>query len=158
MAVMQPMAMLLAFMLSLVGCGSATVPTASPTGMPTEPPPVLLPLPAGLSGIPRPGTPTVVIQPRTQRGTIVLGVAQPVELGHCGLVSPIDFDGSLWDPIAGDNGAGGALTDEHQGELINATRVTLTLIEPDVLRLETPLGAVLRLVRHSGARPYSLCD
>ena len=154
---MRLMALPLVCLLLLVGCESARAPTSSPIATPTTTP-ILLPLPASLSGIPRPGTPTAVIGPRTQRGTIAPGAAQAFELGHCGLVSPIDFDGSLWDPIAGDDGAGGPLTGEQQAELINATRVALTLIEPDVLRLETPLGAVLTLVRHSGARPYSLCD
>jgi hypothetical protein len=151
------MALAFACLLLLVACESVAVPTPSPTASPTVTP-IVRPLPAGLSGIPRPGTPAAIIQPRTQRGGIEPGVAQPFELGHCGLVSPIDFDGSLWNPIAGEDGAGGPLTDEHEGELINATRVALTLIEPDVIRLETPRGAVLTLVRHSGARLYSLCD
>lgn len=151
------MAVALACLLLLIGCQLTTAPTSSPSATPTATP-ILLPLPAGLSGIPRPGTPTAVIQPRTRRGAVAPGVAQPFELGHCGLVSPIDFDSSLWDPIAGDDGAGGPLTEEQEGELVNATRVELTLIEPDVIRLETPGGAVLTLVRHSGARPYSLCD
>jgi len=142
---------------ALAGCDSTAAPTSSRVHTAT-PAPALLPLPAGVAGIPRPGMPTALIQPRTQRGIVPVGVLQPFELGHCGLVSPIDFDGSLWDPVAGDDGSGGPLTDEHQGELFNATRVTLTLIESDVMRLETPRGAVLALVRHAGARPYSLCD
>jgi hypothetical protein len=154
---MRLIALALGSLLILVGCGTTSVPTPSPTRTPTATL-ALLPLPARVAGIPQPGTPTAVLQPRTQRGTIPPNVPQRFELGHCGLMSPIDFDGSLWDPIAGDDGAGGPLTDEHQGELINATRVALTLIEPDVVRLETPLGAVLTLARHPGARPYSLCD
>jgi len=154
---MRPSVLALALLLLLVACDTVAVPTLSPIASPMATP-ILLPLPEGVAGIPRPGTPTAIIQPRTQRGGIEPGVPHPFELGHCGLVSPIDFDGSLWNPIAGDDGAGGPLTDDHQAELINATRVALTLIEPDVVRLETPLGAVLTLVRHPGARPYSLCD
>lgn len=180
LAGMRLIGLALAVLFLLAACGSTagptlsptppasspTAPTSSPTPAPTVTPtvvvptatPVLRPLPEGLSGIPGPGFPTVVIEPATRRGTTPPGVAQPFDLGHCGLISPIDFDGGLWDPIAGDDGAGGPLTDDQQGELVNATRVTLTLMEPNVIRLETPLGAVLTLERHPGARPYSLCD
>lgn len=87
-----------------------------------------------------------------------MGEPQSFEIGHCGLGSPIDFDGSLWDPTFGDDGSGGPLTNDQQGELINATQVELTIIDPVTALLVTPAGARVLLVRHDGARPYALCD
>jgi hypothetical protein len=78
-------------------------------------------------------------------------------LGHCGLGSPIDFDGGLWDPIAGDNGFGGALTEQQLGELANSTTVVVTLLDPNRAVLVTPRGAVVTLQRHPGPRAYLLC-
>lgn len=78
-------------------------------------------------------------------------------LGHCGLISPIDMDGSLWDPIGGHDGAGGPLTEDQLGELINATPVVVVLTDPNTAVLQTPLGAVITLTRHDGPRDYFLC-
>lgn len=159
---MRRVALGLICLFALTACNTSELaptpsPTAQPTAQPTETP-QLRPLPDGLSGIPRPGTPTAVLAPQSRRGSIPPGVPLEFELGHCGLLAPIDFDGSLWNQIAGDDGSGGPLTDDHRGELFNATTVMLTLIEPDVAQMRTPLGAVITLVRHSGARPYNLCD
>ena len=41
-------------------------------------------------------------------------------LGHCGLVSPIDFDGSLWDPVG--------LIDGDASESINASEGRMILV------------------------------
>ena len=87
-----------------------------------------------------------------------LGVARNFVLGHCGLMSPIDFDGALWDPIAGHDGNGGPLTEAQLGELINATPTVVELRDPDTVELRTPNGAVITLVRHDGPRAYFLCD
>ncbi|MEX2547761.1 MAG: hypothetical protein WD830_08230 [Chloroflexota bacterium] len=139
----------------LVGCGSVVpAPTAFPT-----PTPATLPLPQNVSGIPEQGNPnTAVIAAHTPRGELEVGVARTFTLGHCGLMSPIDMDGSLWDPTAAHNGAGGALTEEHTGELINATPTVVVLIDPNSIELRTPLGAVITLTRHDGPRAYFLCD
>ena len=87
-----------------------------------------------------------------------MGVARDLTLGHCGLISPIDMDGSLWDPIGGHDGSGGGLTEDQQGELINASTVVVVLTDPDTAELRTPLGAVITLARHDGPRPYAMCD
>ncbi|HYI23606.1 MAG TPA: hypothetical protein VEX62_13335 [Candidatus Limnocylindrales bacterium] len=155
----------------LVGCGSTTTPTpgptvnqaptSSPTPIPsptTNPDLPSLALPAGYSGIPGPGAPTATIEAHTPAGSVPVGEPQSFEIGHCGLGSPIDFDGSLWDPTFGDDGSGGPLTNDQQGELINATQVELTIIDPVTALLVTPAGARVLLVRHDGARPYALCD
>jgi len=140
-------------LLALSACTSdvPSSPTADPIAS-------LRPLPAGMSGLPQPGSPSAVLEPQSQAGGMAPGVVYTLELGHCGLASPIDFDGSLWDPIAGDDGVGGPLTDEQRIELINGTPLTVALLSPDVAQVRTPLGAVITLTRHSGPRPYSLCD
>lgn len=98
------------------------------------------------------------VQPETPPGSVPIGAPQNFQLGHCGLSSPIDFDGSLWDPTLGDSGAGVALTQDQHGELINSTTVVLALIDATRAVLVTPSGARILLVRHAGPRPYHLCD
>jgi hypothetical protein len=159
----------------LIGCASATPaptstpqptpqPTLQPTAAPTPAPTAAatvgresLPLPAAVSGIPGSDQPTVSLGPETPAGSVPVGEEQVFQLGHCGLGSPIDFDGSLWNPIAGDDGAGGPLTADQIGELINATTVSLLLTEPDVALIRTPLGAIITLERLPGERAYALC-
>jgi hypothetical protein len=138
------------------GCGGTPQTSAPPTGSPV--PRALLPLTGTLDGIPRPGDTSVVIPPHSPVGIVEVGVPVGFTLGHCGLISPIDLEGSLWDPIGADNGLGGQLTEEQQGELVNATAVTLTLEEANRAVLVTPRGAVVTLSRNDGPRLYFLCD
>ncbi len=136
-----------------VACSAEPVVTPSPPADLAS-----LALPPGVSGIPEAGGPTALVEPVSPAGNVPIGVAQNFLLGHCGLASPIDFDGSLWDPTAGDNGSGGALTPNQHGELVNATAVVLTLVDATRAQMVTPLGARVLLMRHAGARPYFLCD
>ena len=99
-----------------------------------------------------------MLGPRTSRGGLMPGVAYPYSLGHCGLGSPFDLDGSLWDPVTGHDGSGGPLTEAHEGELINATAGTVTLVTSDVAEFRTPSGAIVTLVRLPGERAYPLCQ
>lgn len=87
-----------------------------------------------------------------------VGVARNFPLGHCGLGTPIDIDGSLWDPVSGQKADGGPLTDDHIGELINSTPTTIVLTDANKMQMTTPLGAVIVLARHDGPRSYFLCD
>jgi hypothetical protein len=87
-----------------------------------------------------------------------MGVATMLTLGHCGLGSPLDFDGSLWDPVGGHDGRGAPLNEQQVGELINATDVAVTLVDPRTAWLVTRSGAVILLARHAGPRNYFLCD
>lgn len=130
----------------------------TPTPLPTAPDVATLPLQAGISGIPKPGAPTATVDSRTPPDTVQVAVEQSFQLGHCGLASPIDFDGSLWDPTFGDDGSGGPLTDPQIGELINQTATVLVLVDTQTAQLVTPLGARIVLLRHNGARAYGLCD
>jgi hypothetical protein len=133
--------------------------SAATTPQPTPPlQPTLLPLSAEVAGIPDPGDPSVVLAPQSPAGELELGVERNLVLGHCGLISPIDMDGSLWDPIGGQDGNGGTLTEDQLGELISATPVVVVPTDPNTAELRTPLGALITLARHEGPRPYFLCD
>ncbi len=116
--------------------------------------PPLVPLPANLSGIPGPTDVTVLVEPHSPAGELTFAGARNFQLGHCGLSSPIDIDGSLWDPIA----SYFLLTEEHKGELINSTPTSVLLSDYDLIELHTPAGALIYLQRHDGPRPYFLCD
>jgi len=135
-------------------CGAAP-PTSPPTDEPTARP--LLPLPGGADGIPGPGDTSVTLPAHSPAGIIQIGVPVNFPLGHCGLGSPIDIDGGLWDPIAGDDGLGGPLTRQQLGELANSATVVVTLLDPNRAVLVTPGGAVVTLQRHPGPRAYLLC-
>ena len=136
------------------GCGGEPPPTSQPTFDTSA----FLPLPQTVSGIPRPDVPSTILEPATVRGRLAPGVVHQVELGHCGLASPLDVDGSLWTPLGGHDGAGRPLTEEQRIELINAGRVGFVLVGPDTALLTTRLGAIVLLARSPGPRAYALCD
>jgi hypothetical protein len=70
-------------------------------------------------------------------------------LGHCGIFSGIDLDGSWWDPVGPVSFA--------SGEAINATAGTITLTDPDHGTFVAPGGLSLRLQRHPGVKFLPLC-
>jgi hypothetical protein len=152
--------MIALLLLVIVGCVSQpTVTDPSPTAGQTQGVELAtLPLAPNVAGIPADDIPTASVEPHTPAGSVEVGQPQTFTLGHCGLISPIDMDGSLWVPTFGDDGAGGPLTAEHEGELINATPVELVLIDADTAQVVTPAGARIVLVRHDGPRDYALCD
>jgi hypothetical protein len=141
----------------LAACGATPTPTTH-VDPPIPTPTAFAPLPAELSGIPAAGAPTAELQPHSPRDELEIGEERDFTLGHCGLGSPIDIDGSLWDPSGGQNGAGGALNEAQSGELINATSTVIKLESEDRMVMRTPLGAVIVLTRHDGPRDYFLCD
>jgi len=136
----------------VLACGSsaATQPPAA-SQLPAQP------LPANL-GIPGPDDPQRLVTPQSQAGTWDVGQAQQLTLGHCGLGSPLDFDGSLWDATGGHNGSGQAPSQEQINDVINATPVTIMLISPLSAVMTTEHGGVVYLSRHDGPRAYFLCD
>lgn len=89
----------------------------------------------------------VRIEPASDR---LPGPVSELTLGHCGLNSPIDLDGSLWDPV-------GPIDQTHP-DLINAAPATFSLATPNAATLRTEGGAVVQLVRYDGARHYPGCD
>jgi hypothetical protein len=152
----------------LVACAAPNVPAASPSAAPTASPSapatdsaaaLFLPLPEGYpTDVEEPGVPTATVAPATSPGA-ELGVRYPFALGHCGLDSPFDFDGSLWDPVGGLDPAGGAIDSEAElGELINATEGELILSSADEAQFRTAGGSVILLRRHDGPRAYPLCS
>jgi hypothetical protein len=142
--------------LAIIGC-AAPSPTPTPTPTAGSDLPTLA-LPEGISGIPGPGEVAFSVAAHTPAGGVPVGADQTYTLGHCGLFSPIDIDGSLWDPIAGESAAGGPLTEVHVGELINSTTVVLVLVDAQTMLFATPAGARIVLERHDGRRLYLGCD
>jgi hypothetical protein len=112
-----------------------------------------------------PGEPFAEGRPGETGGTILRPVSAPIaqatayrfSLGHCGLSSPIDVDGSFWDPIDGLTAAGGPLDLESDGEMINATAGFFVVIG-DEARFRTESGSVLSLERHEGEKEFPGCD
>lgn len=101
--------------------------------------------------------PTVSIEPESAAGWTV-GEAQPYSLGHCGILSPVDVDGSLWQAVTGTNGEGGPIeSDEDIGELINATPGQLTLNSIDDAEFESAAGLRVQFERAPGALDYFFC-
>jgi hypothetical protein len=98
-----------------------------------------------------------MVEPHTPADSVPIGEEQVFNLGHCGLGSPIDVDGSLWDPVAGDDGSGGSLTDDQVGDLINGTPVVFVLVDHDTMLMSSEHGARILLTRHDGPRDYFLC-
>ena len=98
-------------------------------------------------------------------GTILAPVSAPIEpatayrfsLGHCGLHSPIDVDGSFWDPVDGLTGGGAPLELEADPEMINATAGFFVVIG-DEARFRTETGSVVSLERHDGPKEFPGCD
>jgi hypothetical protein len=142
----------------------AVVPSADPMASPVvaaSPPAgdiVLSPLPASIAIIAA-DIPTVSVEPESVAD---LEVGQPLDygLGHCGLWSPVDLDGSLWQAVGGAKADGSAIVegdDEAIGELINATPGVFVLVDEDRAHFTTVTGSVLELVRAPGAVDVPLC-
>lgn len=138
-------------------------PSPSPTREPSVPAtiePVLHELPYGLSEIPTGGGgETYVKEPESRSGSLDIGVPVEFRLDHCGLGSPVDIDGSLWDPKFGHDGHGAPIEgkDDVAAELIQENRVTFTLVESDVAEMTFQEGLVVTLWRHDGSRRYHPC-
>ena len=77
-------------------------------------------------------------------------------LGHCGLLSPVDVDGSFWDPIDGVTATGRPLDLQTDGEMINATAGVIVVIG-DEARFRTATGSVIRFARHEGDKQFPAC-
>ncbi len=138
------------------GAPSAAAASASPGASLSSAGQPLFPLPESLVVVP-PDIPTVSIEAASDAG-LVVGTPVPFTLQHCGLLSPVDVDGSLWRPVAGHDAAGGPIdSDEDIGEFINATPGELTLVSADRAELVTVSGQVLAFERAPGALDYGMC-
>jgi hypothetical protein len=145
---------------SPVAPSASTIPqslaSASPAALLSSTGAHLYPLPDSLVVIPA-DIPTVSIEAESKPG-LVVGTTVPFTLPHCGLLSPVDVDGSLWRPVAGHDASGGPIDgDDDLAEFINATPGELTLISSDQAELVTVSGQVLAFERAPGALDYGLC-
>jgi hypothetical protein len=146
----------------------ASVPASPSANLPASPyapastSPSFLPLPADVVPFPA-DLPTVSLAPESEVGMgdgapLVIGTSIPLSLGHCGLFSPVDVDGSLWQPVGGLDATGGAIdTDEEIGELINATVGELTIVDEGSAVFRTSTGQLIAMERADGNVDYPLC-
>lgn len=84
------------------------------------------------------------------------GVAYEFNLGHCGLRSPVDVDGSFWDAVDGMASDGGPLDLDADAEMINATPGVIA-VRGDEARFRTESGSVVRFERHAGDQEFPGC-
>ena len=73
----------------------------------------------------------------------------PFTLGHCGLFSGIDIDGSYWVPVG--------LVDYDHPDAINAASGVFAPTDPDHATFTSTGGLVVTLQRHPGAKLLPLC-
>ena len=73
----------------------------------------------------------------------------PFALDHCGIGSPIDFDGSFWDPAG--------WIDLDAVAAGNASDGALVLTSRDTAHFSTGTGFELDLVRHPGSKYFPGC-
>ena len=67
------------------------------------------------------------------------------ELGHCGLLSPVDVDGSFWNPVDGTTADGAELDLRADSEMINATGGLIVVIGDEAaLQDRVGIGRALR--------------
>ena len=74
---------------------------------------------------------------------------QPYTLGHCGILSGIDADGSWWDPVGP--------VDMDSGDAINATEGVLNLTDPTHGTFVAPSGFSVQLQRRDGTKLLPMC-
>jgi hypothetical protein len=97
------------------------------------------------------GDPVEALSARVAPTSGRAGAAEiPFSLGHCGLYSPIDVDGSFWDPV-------GPIDGQHPAA-INASDGRLRFTGPASAEFRTADGFVLALARRAGPKSYQLCD
>ena len=93
------------------------------------------------------GPNTITLMPISPRGAIV-GVAYSYDMPHCGIASPIDIDGSFWDPLV-------PPADPTQFDMQSGT---FRLLSPNEAVFTILGGDRLELTRHAGAKAFGLCD
>jgi hypothetical protein len=101
------------------------------------------------------GIPTATVKPESSQ--VTEGERSGFSLGHCGLASPIDYDGSLWDVVGAQDLSGGPLTEAQIGDLINQTQGVI-VVEGDRGEFLSRSRALVELRRHQGAKEYPLCS
>jgi hypothetical protein len=92
---------------------------------------------------------TVRVDPSSARGQLT-GEPIPFSLGHCGLGSGVDVDGSWWDPIG--------FVDSDHGDAINAGDGIFAPVDPNRAVFTTPGGLSVELLRRAGPKHLPLCQ
>jgi hypothetical protein len=100
----------------------------------------------GLAFSPATETAGIAAQPQSRRAAAPVS---DLSLDHCGLYSPIDFDGSFWNPLGP--------VDGDAPEAINAAPGTIRLVGPQEAQFRAPSGFTVRLRRHPGAKAFQGC-
>jgi hypothetical protein len=138
----------------LAGC-SAGAPTPTEIGWPAWEPARELPAGGELDdGRPGPNGGTILLPASAQVAT---GVPYRFSLGHCGLMSPVDVDGSFWEALEGVDAEGGQIDLGADSEMINATS-GIIVVNDDEARFRTDSSSVVRFERHDGEREFPGCD
>ncbi len=89
----------------------------------------------------------ILVEPSSQVG--IPAGPQPYTLGHCGIFSGIDADGSWWDPVGP--------IDMDSGDAVNATAGVLNLTDPTHGTFTAPSGFAIQLQRRDGAKVLPPC-
>lgn len=132
-------------------------PGATESPLATPDPAAFHPLPPDLRLVPGPQDPSASMT-ASSAADAEPGVVRDFTLGHCGLGSPFDFDGSLWNPIAGRDARGDPIESEAEiGELIDPTEGEVVLLGSGQVHFRTPLGSIILFARHVGAKTFFLC-
>ena len=84
------------------------------------------------------------------------GTAYRFSLGHCGLFSPVDLDGSFWDAVEGHDADGRPIDLRTHVEMINATSGLIAVVG-DEARFRTDSGLVVRFERVFGSKEFPAC-
>ena len=93
------------------------------------------------------GSDTITLLPISPTGAAI-GVDYYYETPHCGILSPIDVDGSFWDAVG--TGSSSVTFDGLPGKfrLDSTNEATFTASD----------GAVVHLTRHAGAKEFHYCQ
>ena len=93
------------------------------------------------------GPDSITLMPISPTGALI-GVPYGYDMPHCGILSPIDVDGTFWDAVGvlGDPVA----FDGQQGTFRLSTTGTAVFARSD--------GLTLDLARHVGAKEFQLCS
>ena len=91
---------------------------------------------------------TIRLDPSSAAGQLTGPI--PFSLGHCGLGSGVDVDGSWWDPV-------GFVNSDH-GDSINAADGTFAPTDPNRATFTSDGGLVATLLRRTGPKHLPLCQ
>ena len=89
----------------------------------------------------------LTLTPISARGAL-FGQPYAYDMSHCGIASPIDIDGSFWDPI------------DYVGDpvVFDGAPGTFTLLDHDHATFTTRVGAhTVNLSRHDGPKAFPFC-